>query len=438
MRLKTPAKSLKKRARTFKEERSFAVLIAVLAIGLAGAAASLTLFGQKETPSHHSLSVDDQRHLKLAHSMNERQTHPVAVTNGISTSSTPGGPKTAEPAPRSSTSSPSATPDAHDVFQKAARAHSHAQARSVARIKLTAKLTHLRFARYIDTARKENAAPRQLAAGNAAARGAAPSVPSPLDDATLEVAALGEATALEADRQSDPDIAASLPGDTPLDNEITGSIPRNETLSTPIPGTKPDIPVRTAAVAQERNSAPVRSAQPVLAYATPGNPEEEKNGAFNGIGKLFSGLKGGLPGRGSGIAVYDISAATVHMPDGTKLEAHSGIGHRKDNPKYSHVRNLGPTPPNIYDLRMRERRFHGVEAVRMLPRDLAAMKGRDGMLAHSPLLRRTNGSHGCVAFKDYNKFLKAFKAGKVKKIIVVPSMDKLPKYMAALNRSTGT
>ncbi|MCR9059302.1 MAG: DUF2778 domain-containing protein [Rhodobacteraceae bacterium] len=125
------------------------------------------------------------------------------------------------------------------------------------------------------------------------------------------------------------------------------------------------------------------------------------------------------------------------MPDGSKLEAHSGIGHRKDNPKYAHVRNLGPTPPNIYDLRMRERRFHGVEAIRMTPHDNAAMKGRDGMLAHTPLLRRSNGSHGCVAFKDYNKFLKAFKAGKVKKMIVVPSMDKLPKYMAALNKGAG-
>lgn len=438
MRLKTPARSLKKRARTFKEERSFAVLIAVLAIGLAGAAASSTLFGQKETPVHHSLSVDDQQDMKLTQSVNDGLAQRLAVTEAKSTALTPAVQKTTEPATISPASSSSAAPDAHDVFQRAARAHSHAQARSVARIKLTAKLTHLRFARYIDTARKENASPGQLAAGNAATRSADPSAPSPDDNAALEVAALGEATASEADLLSDSGIAASLPGDTPLDNEITGSIPPDEALLTPIPGTKPDIPVRSAAVAQERNNTPARSAQPVLAYATPGNPEEEKNGAFKGIGKLFSGLKGGIPGRGSGIAVYDISAATVHMPDGTKLEAHSGIGHRKDNPKYSHVRNLGPTPPNIYDLRMRERRFHGVEAIRMLPRDLAAMKGRDGMLAHSPLLRRTNGSHGCVAFKDYNKFLKAFKAGKVKKIIVVPSMDKLPKYMAALNRSTGT
>ncbi|MES0809241.1 DUF2778 domain-containing protein [Roseibium sp. SCPC15] len=200
-------------------------------------------------------------------------------------------------------------------------------------------------------------------------------------------------------------------------------------LSHPTPRTKPEAPrVTVAAKAEAKPGNP----DTALGYAAAGNPEAEEGSVFSGIGKLFSGSNTGLPGRHRGIAVYDISAATVHMPDGTKLEAHSGIGHRKDNPKYAHVKNLGPTPPNVYDLRMRESLFHGVEAIRMTPRDVSAMKGRDGMLAHTPLLRRTNGSHGCVAFKDYKKFLKAFKAGKVKKMIVVPSMNDLPTYMAAL------
>ena len=59
------------------------------------------------------------------------------------------------------------------------------------------------------------------------------------------------------------------------------------------------------------------------------------------------------------------------------------------------------------------------------------------MLTHTRLLRRSIGSHGCVAFKDYNKFLNAFKRGKIKTLIVVPSMEKLPTYMAKLQRSTG-
>ncbi|TYC56317.1 DUF2778 domain-containing protein [Rhodobacterales bacterium] len=200
------------------------------------------------------------------------------------------------------------------------------------------------------------------------------------------------------------------------------------------PSLKPEPPRRSApAVASKpKSEEPENSGSTVLAYANPGNPEEENNGVFSGIGKLFGG--GSNARAGDGVAVYDISAATVHMPDGTKLEAHSGIGHRMDNPKYAHVKNYGPTPPNVYKLRMRERRFHGVEAIRMLPYDKGAMKGRDGMLTHTRLLRSSIGSHGCVAFKDYNKFLTAFKRGKIHTLIVVPAMNKLPRYVAMMER----
>ena len=75
---------------------------------------------------------------------------------------------------------------------------------------------------------------------------------------------------------------------------------------------------------------------------------------------------------------------------------------------------------------MREARFHGVEAIRMLPTDRDAMNGRDGILAHTYMLRGTNGSNGCLVFKHYDRFLSAFKAGKVNKIIVVPDLSHLP------------
>lgn len=81
---------------------------------------------------------------------------------------------------------------------------------------------------------------------------------------------------------------------------------------------------------------------------------------------------------------------------------------------------------------MREARFHGVEAVRLLPTDHGKMRGRDGMLAHTYMLPGTNGSNGCVSFKHYDKFLAAFKRGEVKKMIVVPDMSHLPVYMASL------
>ncbi len=195
----------------------------------------------------------------------------------------------------------------------------------------------------------------------------------------------------------------------------------------PVPDKRPAV-ARTNKPDDKRPQKPAR-----LAYAPTDDATHESGSLFNGLSKVFRGNgKVSLPGRGSGIAVYEISKATVHMPDGTKLEAHSGIGHMKDNPKYVYRKNRGPTPPNIYKLRMRERRFHGVEAIRMLPVDRAAMRGRDGMLTHTALLRGTNGSHGCVAFKNYAKFLKAFKSGKVKTLIVVPELDDLPVYMAAL------
>lgn len=243
-------------------------------------------------------------------------------------------------------------------------------------------------------------------------------------------------TPLESETSELPLIDADLPAEEPL---TTASIPSNElpiaseplvvaSLTPdviPVPSLRPRPLVRTQPRAVNN---PAQSSGAVLSYANPGNPEDEENGVFSGIKKLFSSPTDFGPD--SKVAIYDISAATVHMPDGSKLKANSGIGHRMNNPKYAYVKNLGPTPPNVYKLRMRERRFHGVEAIRMLPYDVAAMRGRDGMLAHTPLLRNSKGSHGCVAFPNYNKFLKAFKQGKVKTMIVVPEMSALPKYAA--------
>ncbi len=131
---------------------------------------------------------------------------------------------------------------------------------------------------------------------------------------------------------------------------------------------------------------------------------------------------GGGAKAGNGVAVYDITAAKVYMPDGSVLEAHSGIGKMADNPRYVDVKMTGPTPPHTYNLKMRETRFHGVEAIRMLPIDGKNKHGRDGFLTHSYLLRGGRAeSHGCVAFADYPRFLTAFKQGKVKQIVVVPS-----------------
>jgi hypothetical protein len=125
-------------------------------------------------------------------------------------------------------------------------------------------------------------------------------------------------------------------------------------------------------------------------------------------------------------ALYDISARVVYMPDGTKLEAHSGFGDLLDDPRYIHVHDRGATPPQVYDLTLREKLFHGVEALRMKPVGEGDLHGRNGLLAHSYMLGPNGDSNGCVSFKDYPAFLKAFKNGDVKRLVVVPSLADKP------------
>ena len=141
---------------------------------------------------------------------------------------------------------------------------------------------------------------------------------------------------------------------------------------------------------------------------------------------------GGLFNRGPDLAalgydsltaVYDISARTVYMPNGARLEAHSGMGTMMDDPRYVSERDVGPTPPNVYDLRPRERPFHGVKALRMIPQDESATLGRDGLLTHSYLLGPNGDSNGCVSFKNYDKFLTAFQNGEIKRLVVVTSLS---------------
>lgn len=200
-----------------------------------------------------------------------------------------------------------------------------------------------------------------------------------------------------------------------------GALPQ----SGPVPVRRPQIAasveVAKADIA-EAPAKPARAAKPVvdqsadaeeddapkaLAFARPDNPTKN-------IGRSIP-----WPDNGTKIAVYDITNGVVHMPNGEKLEAHSGIGEMRDNPKYTHVSMRGPTPPGSYKLSMREKLFHGVAAIRLTPLDGVAPKGRTGLLAHSYLLARRGDSHGCVAFADYSRFLKAFQRGDVTHMVIV-------------------
>jgi hypothetical protein len=135
-------------------------------------------------------------------------------------------------------------------------------------------------------------------------------------------------------------------------------------------------------------------------------------------------------------AVYDIASHTVYMPDGTRLEAHSGLGSFRDNPAHIRKKNRGPTPPNVYELTMRERLFHGVRAIRLNPAPGSTMFGRDGMLAHTYMLGSSGQSNGCVSFKNYKAFLKAFVRGEVTRMVVVPRLGNTD--MAQLRNAQST
>jgi type VI secretion system (T6SS) effector TldE1-like protein len=123
-------------------------------------------------------------------------------------------------------------------------------------------------------------------------------------------------------------------------------------------------------------------------------------------------------------AVYDISARTVYLPDGTRLEAHSGLGSRLDDPRYVHVKMQGATPPHVYELTPREALFHGVPALRLTPiGGEDAIFGRRGLLAHTYMLGPNGDSNGCVSFKDYNAFLNAYRNLGIKRLAVVARVE---------------
>jgi hypothetical protein len=135
-------------------------------------------------------------------------------------------------------------------------------------------------------------------------------------------------------------------------------------------------------------------------------------------------MMGGSPPYDRQTAVYDIAAKTVYLPDGTRLEAHSGLGSKMDDVRYSHVRMQGVTPPHIYELKPREALFHGVPALRLTPiGGEEKIYGRDGLLAHSYMLGPSGQSNGCVSFKDYYAFLDAYKNKGIRRLAVLAKVQ---------------
>ena len=196
----------------------------------------------------------------------------------------------------------------------------------------------------------------------------------------------------------------------------------------------PSVPMPKARPAEANLAARTVAAAPASA------PQGEDRSVLQKLSDLFPGRitlasltpSGGLFRKGPDLAslgydsftaVYDISARAVYLPDGTTLEAHSGFGAKMDKIEHVSERMVGVTPPGAYQLKPRERLFHGVKALRMTPVDTENALGRTGLLVHNYLLGPDGGSNGCVSIKEYERFLKAYEDGQVMRLVVVVSLS---------------
>ncbi len=160
----------------------------------------------------------------------------------------------------------------------------------------------------------------------------------------------------------------------------------------------------------ERFFGMLKPSGPVLAYASP------EDGLF---GRSRGMTVEPEPQRDRWTAVYDIAAHTVFMPNGDRLEAHSGLGDRLDDPQHVNEQNRGATPPHLYDLEPRAELFHGVRALRLTPVGGGGVFGRTGLLAHTFMLGPHGDSNGCVSFRNYDAFLQAYLNGQIRRLAVV-------------------
>ncbi|MHC1546908.1 DUF2778 domain-containing protein [Phyllobacterium sp. K27] len=201
---------------------------------------------------------------------------------------------------------------------------------------------------------------------------------------SLDAPAPAEVTALQ---EPGPALGASPQG--PFSLVLAES---DDDMEIPLPGRKP------------------KRAPQVMAYAPQENSIQDMAPSYRSAPVVTARAR---------TAIYSIEQKTVYMPNGERLEAHSGLGPMLDDPRFVHKKMRGATPPHTYKLTMREALFHGVEAIRLNPVDPSKIFGRDGLLAHTYMLGKRGDSNGCLVFKDYKRFLAAFKRGEITQLVVV-------------------
>lgn len=269
-------------------------------------------------------------------------------------------------------------------------------------------------------------APAPAVSHTAAASASEPAAAGPQMLAANDDDADAETVILSMPPSATPLLAADVPLPTPRPTDIAPTVThaapfratrRPTVLASLTPDAKPMVSPDNRSFLEKFFGMGQQDAKatPSLGYAAP------EDGWFSG---LRSGAGASNPARsyGEGTAVYEIASHTVFMPNGTRLEAHSGLGTRLDDPRFVHESMRGPTPPATYGLRLRESLFHGVEALRLTPVG-SSIYGRVGLLAHTYMLGPKGDSNGCVSFRDYRSFLQAFKNGDVRRLVVVARLS---------------
>lgn len=269
---------------------------------------------------------------------------------------------------------------------------------------------------------------------------AVPDTPAPPSAAlrVVDAAAYGSLVGLFPEATPDdhpaPPIVATLEPAPPVTAPAPAAVlsgaplpPRRDVASiedaVPLPPSRPTAFAAPPAPASAADSlSPSRSLGPALAYAAPDTSAAAPAtpAKATSIFSIFSPQPIRPAGYDDHTAVYDISGRVLYMPDGTKIEAHSGLGEFIDDPNHVNEHAKGATPPDLYDLQLRESLFHGVAAIRLLPvGGDSAVYGREGLLAHPFMMGDNGDSNGCVSIKDYDAFLKAFQEGKITRLAVV-------------------
>ena len=266
-----------------------------------------------------------------------------------------------------------------------------------------------------------------------------------IDDAVLDargpIATLGGRLTDDIAPRSDRLMVASADPQAKPQSVIGSLAPAIKQIaqSIPLPARKPSELRAVPELKQQPTATAMATKPAALAIAAATANDDAPSSIFSGLKHIaslaYAPSDGGLSrdkatslaalrGDDHAAAVYDISAHMVYMPDGSKLEAHSGYGEYLDDPSHVSKRMRGATPPHTYDLSLRESMFHGVQAIRLTPvGGDDAIFGRDGLLAHTYMLGPRGDSNGCVSFRNYEAFLNAYRNNEVKRLVVVAHLS---------------